>query len=194
MHTNHHYASLRPLRRPQTIEISASTFLLWSIFVGACGVMFASLALFAQQMSPPKVTIHDGTIIRVVLIEPLSSATQHTNDLVRPEVAEDVKVNGVSVIAKGAPVTGHIVDAQPKGKWGKSGKLDFSVDYAKAVDRNNVRLRSTSSQGGDQKTGALMLGLSGAFVHGKDVEVPKGTSISPYVDGDREITVPTSGF
>ncbi len=132
--------------------------------------------------------IPDGTIIRVIIIDSLNSGTSHQNDRVHFEVAEDVMVSGVIVIAKGAPALGHVTEAEPKGKWGHEGKLAFTVDYAKAVDGTNVRLRASSAQGGGDSKAALMLGLSGAFKHGKDIDVAKGTAMDAYVDGDREVS------
>jgi hypothetical protein len=34
---------------------------------------------------------------------------------------------------------------------------------------------------------ALMVGLSGAFMKGKNVEVVKGTVLDVFVDGDRQV-------
>jgi hypothetical protein len=38
-----------------------------------------------------------------------------------------------------------------------------------------------------------MLGLSGAFKHGKNVDAAKGTTMDAYVDGDREVSINTPG-
>jgi len=105
------------------------------------------------------------------------------------ETADDVKVGNAIAIAKGAVATGHVLAAQRKGGWGKSGQLEFSVEYVKAVDGNNVRLRATSSQGGNQGAirPAMVLGVGGLLIHGKDINVAKGTTMSAYVDGDRDI-------
>ena len=134
--------------------------------------------------------VPDGTIVHVTLTQDLNSGTAHQNDIVHGEVADDVKAGDAVVIAKGAPVTGRITAAEPKGRWGHSGTLAYSLDYVKAVDGSNVRLRASSTQGGQQSTGALMLGLSGAFKHGKDIDAPKGTSVTAYVDGDHSVTNP----
>lgn len=135
------------------------------------------------------VKIPDGTIVSVALAEALSSGTSHQNDPVHCEVTEDIKVGDAVVIAKGAPAIGHVTEAEPKGRWGHSGRLAFSIDYAKAVDRTNVRLRASSTQGGQDSKGALMLGLSGAFKHGKNIETTKGTVLSAYVDGDHNVSL-----
>lgn len=156
-----------------------------TLFSMVCSVF----ALTGATGSPETVKIPDGTVVQVVLTQALSSANNHQNDAVHFEVADDIRVGGVLVIAKGAPAVGHISEAEPKGRWGHSGKLSYSVDYAKAVDGSNVRLRASASQGGQDSKAALMLGLSGAFKHGKDAKVAKGATMSAYVDGDNAVSV-----
>lgn len=163
-------------------------YILTGLFLLAtCG--FISAAATGQTTSEKTLKIPDGAIVQVVITEPLSSNTNHSNDPVHFETAEDVKVGDVVVIAKGATGIGHVISAEKSGRWGKSGMLDYSLDYIKAVDGTNVRLRASSSSGTPNKysAGALMLGLSGAFKHGKKIKVAKGTRMNAYVDGDREI-------
>lgn len=150
------------------------------------------ILLYAQQPKSNAVKIPDGTVVSAKITEDLNSGKNHQNDPVHGEIAEDVKIDGAVVIAKGASVIGHVTEAEPKGRWGHSGNLAYSLDYAKAVDGSNIRLRGSSSQGGKDNKGALMLGLSGAFVHGKNIDVPKGTLLSTYVDGEHTVTVPSA--
>jgi hypothetical protein len=163
-----------------------------SALTGCLGILIGGVSSLAQQTPANMVKVPDGTIVQVTLTQDLNSGTAHQNDIVHGEVAEDLKVGDTVVIAKGAPVTGRITQAEPKGKWGHSGTLGYSLDYAKSVDGASVRLRASSTQGGQQSTAALMLGLSGAFKHGKDIDVPKGTTMSAYVDGDHTVTIPES--
>jgi hypothetical protein len=51
-----------------------------------------------------------------------------TGNRVDFEVAEDVKVNGLVVIPKGAMAWGTIVDAKLKRRLGRAGKLDVRID------------------------------------------------------------------
>jgi len=166
--------------------------------LAACSAALVfSMALVAQTPVPTPaaattVKLQEGTIIPIVLTDTLSSGTNKANDPVHAEVSEDVAVAGVVVLSKGAPVVGHVTEAKPKGRFGHAGKLSFSFDYAKAVDGTNVRLRASTSESGKSKSGAIMLGLSGAFIHGKDVTIRKGTAFTAYADGDKEIAVPSA--
>lgn len=165
------------------------------LLVGVLAFSAFAAMLAAQTPAPSttkSITVQDGTIIPIILSEKLSSGTNKVNDQIHATVAEDVVVAGVTVVPKGTEVIGHITEAERKGRFGHAGKLSFSFDYVKAADGTNVRLRADTSESGKGKTGALMLGLSGAFMHGSDVTIPKGTAFIAYVDGDRQIAVPTS--
>ncbi len=75
---------------------------------------------------------------------------------------------------------------------GRAGKLNFTVDHVKAPDGSNLKLRASSTRKGEDKTGTVIVGtvlLSPLFLimRGKDVEIAKGTEITAYIDGDREI-------
>lgn len=172
---------------PEGSSVAKSLFLAAVLlpFLLPCGVA-------AQQTNQTTAKIPDGTIVKIIITEDLNSGKAHQNDPVHGIIAEEVTIGGKVVIAKGAPVIGHVTKAKPKGRWGHSGSLAYTLDYAKAVDGSNVRLRASSSQGGEQNKGALMLGLSGAFVHGKNIDVKKGTSLSAYVDGDHTVTISPS--
>ena len=155
-------------------------------------VLTADLA--AQAPGPGVVKVSDGTLIRLALLDHLSSATNNADDAVNLEVTEDVKVGDVIAIPKGATARGHVVEAQPKRRMGRAGKLNFSVDYVKAPDGSNVRLRASSARAGEDKSGTVIVGtvlLGGLFLlmRGKDVDIPKGTQFNAYVDGDREVAL-----
>jgi hypothetical protein len=169
---------------------TTTTAAVWNcVLITAVGICALSITSTAQQTSPKTAKISDGTIVNVTLTADLSSETSHQNDPVHGTLTEDIKVGDVVVALKGAQVIGHVTAAEPKGRWGHSGSLAYSLDYVKAVDGSNIRLRANASQGGEQSKAALMLGLSGAFKHGKEIKVAKGTSLSAYIDGDHTVTL-----
>jgi hypothetical protein len=151
-------------------------------------------SLWGQQASSGTLRIADGTPVRLSLMDALSSATNQVDDPVHFEVTEDVKVGDVVAIPRGSTASGHVVEVQPKRRLGRAGKLNFSVDYVKAPDGTNVRLRASSTRQGEEKSGTVIVGtllLSPLFLimRGKDVNIPKGTQFNAYVDGDREIAL-----
>jgi hypothetical protein len=157
-------------------------------------LLFVTLPLLGQTTAGV-IRIPDATAIRLVVTEPLSSATNEVDDPVRFEVTEDVKVADFVVVPKGSTAVGHVVEVEPKRRLGRAGKLNFSIDHVKAFDGTNVRLRASSTRKGDDRTGTVIVGtvlLSPLFLimRGKDINIPKGTSMMAYVDGDRDVGLP----
>jgi hypothetical protein len=159
-----------------------------------CLAVLLPWGLPAQQVPARSVKIPDGTVVKLALSAALNSATNEVNDQVLFNAVEDLKVGDVIVIPKGSTGVGHVVDVEKKKRLGRGGKLDFAVDYVKAFDGSNVRLRASSTARGKEKTGTVIATtvlVSPLFLlmHGKDVKVPAGTQFSAYVDGDREIAL-----
>lgn len=154
-----------------------------------------SAMLFAQPAART-LKIRDATSVRLSLTESLSSATNSVDDPVRFVVTEDVEVGDLVAISKGSTAVGHVVEVEPKRRLGRAGKLNFSIDFVKAPDGANIRLRASSARKGEDKTGTVIVGsvlLSPLFLlmRGKDVSIPRGTNLMAYVDGDRDITLPS---
>jgi len=159
-------------------------------------IVFLCVTLHGQQVAPKSVKIPDSTPVPLALMDSLSSATNNVDDPVHFEVTDDVKVGEVIAIPKGSTATGHVVESEGRKRMGRAGKLNFTVDYVKGPDGNNVRLRATSTRKGKDESGTVIVGtvlLSPLFLirRGHDVNVPKGTRINSYVDGDREIALGT---
>jgi hypothetical protein len=163
-----------------------------STVLGSLGLLVCLQALYGRQSAQHTIKIPDGTPIRLSLMDSLSSATNEVDDPIHFETTEDVKVGDVVVLPKGSTASGHVVEAEPKKRLGRAGKLNFSVDSVKAPDGTNVRLRASSTRKGEEKSGTVIVGtvlLSPLFLlmRGKDVNIPKGTAFNAYIDGDREI-------
>jgi hypothetical protein len=134
----------------------------------------------------------DGEKVRMIQMEDISSSTANQGDRVQLSVCEDLKVGDVVVVAKGAIAAGTISEAKRKGMLGKGGKLTMSLDYVKAVDGQNIRIRATSGREGDDKLGktvaiAILAGPFALLVKGKDVASPKGTEYTAYTDESKDI-------
>jgi hypothetical protein len=134
-----------------------------------------------QAPAPPQeIILPNQTAVHLKLGRTLSSATAHVGEEVNFEVAQDVIVRGVTLIAKGAPAIGAVTEAEPKKRMGKAGKLDVSVTSVVLANNEKIALRSFgANQNLDQKSG-----MSLPLMHGKDVTLSKDTEITAYVDGD----------
>jgi hypothetical protein len=148
----------------------------------------------------PERRLVDGTKLSVRLMEALSSGTSETGQSITFEVLDDVLLDGQVVIKQGTPVKGVIQDAQPKRRMGRAGKLSYSVTETRTVDRQAVHLRATQQKsGGSNVTGvavttaaiAVFVPVAAPFAllrKGKDINIPAGTRIDVFVDGDHVLS------
>jgi hypothetical protein len=167
---------------------------IWPGLFSFLAILCVPALLPGQQATARTIKIPDGTPLRLSLMDTLSSATNSVDDPIGFEVTEDVKVGDVVVFPRGVAARGHVVEVEPKKRMGRAGKLNFSVDNVKAADGTNVRLRASSMRKGEEKSGTVIVGtvlLSPLFLimRGKDVNIPKGTNFTAYVDGDRDIVL-----
>lgn len=163
-------------------------------------IVFALAIAFCAvfSASAQKVQLQEGSIIEVMLTEPLSSKDAVEGSEIYLEVADDVQVNGKTVIASGSIVKGEITEASKAKMMGKAGKLDFTIDYAKAVDGTNIRVRSQRSFQGKNKQGgviaaAVLLSPVVLLFKGKDIVLEKGKKFRVYVDKDYTLDLSPAG-
>lgn len=156
---------------------------------------FVLLLLCGTVLSAQKtITIQEGTVIRVRLIETLDSRTANTGDMVTLEMADPLLVDGVMVIEPGAKVTGKVLDAVKNKSLGRKGKLDFTIDFVKAKDGQNIPLSSNVKEGGkDAVVGvvaaAALINPLALFIKGKAATINKGTEFNCYVSRNVEVKV-----
>lgn len=141
----------------------------------------------------------DGTPVKLRLGRNLSSADAKTGESVDFEVLEDIKIGDVIVIERGATAIATVTHAKPKGRMGKGGKLDITIDYVRLISSEKAALRAVKETKGGSKTGTMtgamvatgLLFFPAApfflFMKGKDIRIPKGTEVTAYVNGDIEL-------
>jgi hypothetical protein len=134
--------------------------------------------------APPAVKVGfalpNGIPIHLKLSKSISSATAHVGDQVELEVVEEVDVDGLRVIAEGAPALGVVTEAEPKKRMGHGGKLGVLVKTVRLSDDEKAAVRSFQESAGSNSS----VGTVNPLAHGKDVEFTQGTEFTAYVDGD----------
>lgn len=140
--------------------------------------------------------LEDGTPIKLRLTRNLSSATDKKGDTVDFEVLEDVIASGVTVVPRGGVAWATITDAEPKKRMGRGGKLDVNVDSVRLKDGEKIPLRAVKDTKGGGHVGAMTGAMVATgivffpaaplflFMHGKDINIPKGTEVTAYVMGN----------
>ena len=159
----------------------------------------------APSTPPPPNTLLDGTPVKLRLSQTMSSADAKTGEDVPFEVTEEVLVDGVVVLPKGAAALGNVTEAEPKRRMGRGGKLDIAMSYARLADQEKVALRASKEAKGGGHVGAMTGAMVGTaivffpaaplflFMHGKDITIPQGTEITAYVEGDMHLDMSKFG-
>jgi len=143
-----------------------------------------------------RLVLLDGTPIKLRTTENLSSHDAVKGGTVDFEVMDDIYVNDVLVVKKGSVAIGTVTEAQHKRNMGRQGKMDITIDYVRLLNGEKAQLRGTKGGSGGGHTGAMVGAMVVTsiiiwpaaplflFMHGKDINIPKGTPIVAYVDGD----------
>lgn len=181
---------------------------LWlcSALVLVCSLAAAEGARAQEPASPPqpqtpsmpaapaaaavagRLTLKEGTEVKLKFLDALSSKTATEGDPVNLELDEPLKVGDVVVVKPGAKAVGEVTNAKKAGMMGRAGDLSIRLDHLVADD-TRVKLRGSKGKEGEGKEGTavaltVLFGPIGLIKHGKNVEVKPGTPLTAYVDED----------
>jgi len=159
----------------------------------------------AAPAPPAAVELAAGTHLRIRLDQDLGSKISESGDKFRATIANDVTVDGTTVIARGARAEGTVVDAKPLGRFKGGARLELRLDrvhtqwgsYPVAtgtIERaeKGKGKRSAEFIGGGAGFGALLGGLAGG---GKGAAIGAlagggaGTAGSAFT-GNKQIVLP----
>jgi hypothetical protein len=158
------------------------------------------------------VKVPAGTALEIEALHTVRSVDVRRNDYLSFRVLVPIRIEDVTVIEKGALVTGRVVEAKRGGRWGKAGKLSWTILDVVAIDLSRVPVQMSNdfpenrkrirgiSHGGEVAARAIVLGalvppaaaigvIAGAFKRGGDAILPEGTRFVIYVQKDTEVAV-----
>jgi hypothetical protein len=155
----------------------------------------------AQEMSsvPARITIPDGTSVKLQLAETISSARAHVGDDVSLIVVRDVSLGGLTVIPAGTIAHGFITGIRGRRLLGIGGKVSLTVDALQIANGDQVELRGSKEVKGGSRTklmvgamiltGLIFLPAAPVFLLtlGHQSTVVKSTEITAQVDGDTPV-------
>lgn len=144
-------------------------------------------------------TLGDGTVVKLKLMRDLLSSKLQDKETVDFEVIEDVKIDGIVVIPRGAKAEGTVTDIQAARRMGRSGRIGVRLDWALTGDGKRVPLRAVGVRPSgdraeklinDTASTAIVLFPAAPFIlmkKGKDITIPEGTLATSFVDGDHPL-------
>jgi hypothetical protein len=77
---------------------------------------------------PQKVTIPQGTVLSVRLVDPIDSEKNQTGDTFHATLNQPLTLNGDVVVPSGSEVQGHLVDVKSAGKFAGSSQVVMQLD------------------------------------------------------------------
>jgi hypothetical protein len=142
----------------------------------------AQPAVVETQAAAPMATeavLPANSEVVLTMNETVSSKSHRLGEKFSLTVAQDVKLDGMTVIPRGTRAVAQITRRTGKGGFGKSGKIDFTFRY---LDLNGMRvpIEGRHHQAGEGRTGATVgavvaAGLvGGMLVKGKNARVDEG--------------------
>ncbi len=134
------------------------------------------------------VVLREGTEVPLRFAQNLTSKQAISGDSVELILAQDLIVDGVTVVRAGAHASAEVSNAKKAGMMGKGGQLNIRLDRLQAGG-GRVRIRGNKSREGDDKVGAavaltVLFGPVGLLKHGKNIEIADGTPLVGYVAED----------
>jgi hypothetical protein len=143
--------------------------------------------------------------VKLRLSETISSSDAKVGQEIPFEVVEDISVDQVVVLPKGATAIATVTEADHKKSMGRAGKLNIAISYARLKDQQKVALRATKDTKGGGHIGAMTGAMVATsivffpaaplflFIHGKDTTIPQGTEIMAFVEGDMHLDMSKFG-
>jgi hypothetical protein len=118
-----------------------------------------------QQPTPVSISVPAGTELAIRINQRISVKTSHAGDHFDGEVVEPVNRDGNSVIPRGTPVSGHVVEAHRRGHFKGSSFLELRLTsmtlngYQYPLDTHDDVM---SKKGKGKRTAGFIGGMTGA--------------------------------
>jgi ABC-type phosphate/phosphonate transport system substrate-binding protein len=147
--------------------------------LAAATALVALCATAASAADAPVVALAPGTVVKVHLQQPASSNRIRTGEPVALVVAEDVQIDGKTVIAKDTPAVGRVDLAGTAGINGHEGNLKIVAVSTRTVSGQNVPLAGRVEADGKQRKALAF--FTTRWIRGDDVSIAAETIFNALV-------------
>ena len=154
------------------------------------------------QVPVESVVLPKDSLVKIEFTSPLSSKTARTGDPVSFKVADNLYVNDVLVLSKGATGVAEVAKVVQPRSFGRDARIDVKFSHVFAVDGNQVPIyigklakqeaKTAAGAAGATIGGMIVLGpigaIGGAFVTGQSIVIPEGSTTYVQVVQDQTIS------
>ena len=140
------------------------------------------------KVAVQQVTLPKDSVFKIAFTSELSTKMSRQGDVVRFKAADNLYVNDVLVLPKGATGIGEVKKVVQPGIFGKDERIDINFTYIYGVDGTKIpvtvgelakqKAESIAGAAGAAIGGMIILGpvgiVGGAFVKGNAVTIPVG--------------------
>ena len=159
-------------------------------------------AYASGQVPVESVVLPKDSLVKIEFTSPLSSKTARTGDPVSFKVADNLYVNDVLVLSKGATGVAEVAKVVQPRSFGRDARIDVKFSHVFAVDGNQVPIyigklakqeaKTAAGAAGATIGGMIVLGpigaIGGAFVTGQSIVIPEGSTTYVQVVQDQTIS------
>jgi hypothetical protein len=156
----------------------------------------AANAASAAPAAPTALALHDATPIRLRLTRDLIFSNVKPGETVDFEIVDDLRIDGILVMAHGLRATATVSEVEPKTRMGRGGKLGVNLDSIPLLNGGQAAIRPAKEPrgaGNPDASGSAALGAGAVvrpaapsllFAFDRDEPYPEGSSIAVYIDGE----------
>jgi hypothetical protein len=135
----------------------------------------------AASAAPVSAVLADGTPLKLRMNSSTQPGSIRIGESLELEVAEDVRISDVAVIAKGNVGLVEVTNLRSGGGSGRGGWVDVNLDSVILADGERIPIRASKVKAvRDQQ--ALVVSSSG-----QDASITQGTELTAYVDGSQQV-------
>lgn len=160
-----------------------------------------SLAYPSGSLPTETITLPKDSLVKIEFTQALSSKTAKAGDVVSFRVADNVFVNDVLVLPKGAAGVGNVKKVVGPRSFGRDARIDLTFSHVYAIDGSTVpvyigdlakqQAKTAAGAAGATIGGMIIFGpigaIGGAFVNGQSVVIPEGSTTYVQVTNDKSV-------
>lgn len=146
--------------------------------------------LVSPVSSQPTTVLPANTVVTLAMNDTVTTKGNRWNegDTFDMTVTQDVRMGSYVIIPRGSRGVGRITWLTNKGAFGKSGKMEFDIEYVETAGRR-IPLSGHYRQEGEGNTvgtvaGVVAVGVFAGFVTGKSGVVPSGRELTARTKED----------